>query len=137
MLLKCRPPFPDLVRSLQAKQAPAPSLFARPPFLYFSGGKTYWHFPSGKLKLLSSICGRRARQTGDKTPPPRASHLSLPLSPDDVDVGEAEAVQRFSVISVITLSGNWVPLKMFNLRVAARKRRGATGDGGWRRWGES
>ena len=59
------------------------------------------------------------------------------LSPDDVDVGEAEAVQRFSVISVITLSGNWVPLKMFNLRVAARKRRGATGDGGRRRWGES
>ena len=30
-------------------------------------------------------------------------------------------MQRFSVISVITLSGNWVPLKMFNLRVAARK----------------
>ena len=42
--------------------------------------------------------------------------------PHDVDVGEAEAVQRFSVISVITLSGNWVPLKMFNLRVAARKK---------------
>ena len=50
----------------------------------------------------------------------RVPHISL--SPNDVDVGEAEAVQRFSVISVITLSGNWVPLKMFNLRVAARKK---------------
>lgn len=52
----------------------------------------------------------------------RVPHISPSLSPDDVDVGEAEAVQRFSVISVITLSGNWVPLKMFNLRVAARKK---------------